>query len=333
MKTSKSGIGKAVDKPSPAIRFYLFHGANTAGSRALAERLCLGLGAEKHSLAASGLKADPALLADEAGAISMFGGKRLLWIEPAGEEILAAAEALLAATAVEHPTVAIAGQLKKASALQKLAEAHPAALAERSYVPEGRAADLLVQEVGRCEGLRIEPHTATRIARAAASDQAVITQEISKYALYLGASPGSPKDLPEEVLDLLGADSADTDAGRPGDLALGGEIVQLSRELELLEGRGIEPFSVVRALQRRLLGLAPLRARIESGQPVESVLASVWRNDKGPVARILPRWTSARLAEVLERVQRLERELLFSPVDDRAALGETLLQIARAAGR
>lgn len=333
MKLPRNGIGRAVDRPDPAVRFYLFHGANSAGSRALAERLCAGLGAEKHSLAGSALKSDPALLADEAGAISMFGGKRLLWIEPAGEEILAATEALLEAAAVEHPAVAVAGSLKKTSALLKLAEAHPGAIAEQSYVPEGRAADLLVQELGRAEGLRIDPHLASRIAGAAANDQAVIAQELVKYALYLGASPGSPKELAEEVLDLLGADASDSDAGRPGDLALGGDIARLSVELELLESRGIAPFSVVRAMQRRLLGLAPLRARVENGQPVESVLAAVWRNDKAPVSRILPRWTSARLAEVLERVQRLERQLLFSPVDDRAALGETLLQIARAAGR
>lgn len=333
MKVARNGIGKAVDRPHPSVRFYLFHGANDAGSRALAERLRVGLKAEKHGLSASTLKNDPAILADEACAISMFGGQRLLWIEPAGEEVLPAVEALLQAAAVEHPTAAIAGSLKKNSALLKLAETHHAALSERSYVPEGRAADLMVQEVGRQNGLRIEPHTASRIAAAAASDQAVITQEIVKYALYLGASAEAPEDLPEEVLDLLGADASESDGGRPGDLALSGETGRLARELELLESRGIEPFLVVRTLQRRLLGLASLRAKLEEGQPLDAVMRAVWRNDQGAVGRILPRWTSDRLADVLERVQRLERELLFSPVSDRAALGETLLQIARSAGR
>ncbi len=43
--------------------------------------------ATKHSLAGSSLRGDPALLADEAGAIDMFGGAKVIWIQPAGEEM------------------------------------------------------------------------------------------------------------------------------------------------------------------------------------------------------------------------------------------------------
>ena len=38
------------------------------------------------------MKSDPAALADEAGAMSLFGGTRAIWIEPAGEEIAAGVE-------------------------------------------------------------------------------------------------------------------------------------------------------------------------------------------------------------------------------------------------
>ena len=55
--------------------------------RALAERLLKGLGAEKFAVLAGAIKSDPAVLADEAGAISLFGGKRAIWVEPAGDEI------------------------------------------------------------------------------------------------------------------------------------------------------------------------------------------------------------------------------------------------------
>ena len=43
------------------------------------------------------MKADPATLADEAGAMSLFGGKRAIWVEPAGDEIADGVEALLEA--------------------------------------------------------------------------------------------------------------------------------------------------------------------------------------------------------------------------------------------
>ena len=96
----KSSIGRAVDQPAANVRFYLFHGPDDAQSRALGQRLLEALKASKFALASGGVKADPAVLADEAGALSLFGGPRAIWIEPAGDEIAAGVEALLETSAV-----------------------------------------------------------------------------------------------------------------------------------------------------------------------------------------------------------------------------------------
>jgi DNA polymerase-3 subunit delta len=330
VKPASGALGGVLDRPDPSVRFYLFHGADEAGSRALAGRLLAGLAADKHRLAGSALKNDPAQLADEAGTISMFGGKRLLWIDPAGDEITAALQALLDLPVVEHPTVAIAGTLRKTSALLKLAESHPAALAQISYLPEGRQVDRIVQELGRGEGLRMAPELATRVAAAAGNDQAVIAQEVRKFALYAGATVDSPQDLTSEMLDLLGANASYGDSGRPGDLALSGDLLGLNRELERLESNGIDTVSALRAIQRRLLMLVPLRARVEAGQSAEAVGASVFWKDRTLVSQALARWSSQRLAQLVNRIARLERQLLLGSVPDRAALGHELLQIARA---
>jgi DNA polymerase-3 subunit delta len=190
-----------------------------------------------------------------------------------------------------------------------------------------------VLELGRAEGLRISPTLGERIAEEAGGDLMLARLELQKFALYADASPERPQDLDEQVVDALGIDQSETDQGRPGDLALAGDLAGLSAELALLDGAGIDPIPVVRALQRRLLMLAPLRARIEGGQRADAVLASVWKRDKAAVQRILPRWTAPRLAEVFARVQKLERDLMLRPLPGSAALGETLLQIARAAQR
>jgi DNA polymerase-3 subunit delta len=52
-------------------------------------RLLKGLGnAEKFIVMGGAVKSDPASLADEAGAMALFGGARALWIEPEGEDIV-----------------------------------------------------------------------------------------------------------------------------------------------------------------------------------------------------------------------------------------------------
>jgi DNA polymerase III subunit delta len=337
MKAAKASLHRALDQPDPAIRLYLFHGPDEAGSRALAERLLTGLGAEKFSMLSQAIKADPASLADEAGAIALFGGKRALWIEPAADEISDGVEALLDAPACESPVVALAGSLRKTSALLKLAESHPAALSHISYVPEGRDLERLVAELGRDAGLRVSPELAQRVAAASAGNQAIALQELSKFALYLGADPANPKELDEETVDLLGADSAEADLMRLGDLALAGRMEQLLDELGRLPQGGSEAIPILRALQRRLLMLAPLRARIEQGGRVGDVMTSMgkalfWK-DKPLIERLLATWPAERLAEAASRVSALERQIMLRPLADEAALGETLVALARAAGR
>ena len=334
MKASRGSIGRSVDQPASNLRFYLFHGPDEAQSRALAARLLEGLGAARFMLAAGTVKSDPAALADEAGALSLFGGRRLIWIEPAGDEIAAGVEALVQLDQAESPVVAIAGALRKTSSLLKLAESSPLALAFAAYPPEGADAERMVADVGRRLGLKIGPPVAARLADSCGNDQAIVAQELQKLALYVDASPQAPRELDHDAIDAVGADLAEGDVLHLADLALAGRVGDLAAELALL-ARGADGIPVVRALQRRVLQLAPARARIEGGESPDAVMTSMGRalfwKDKPAVAKMLSLWDSKRLATVAERAGELERTLIFSDAPDQEALGEELIAIARAA--
>lgn len=335
MKASRSTVSCLVDQPDPKVRFYLFLGPDEAQSRALAKRLLDGLGAQKFAVAMAAAKANPALLADEAAALSLFGERRLIWVEPAGNDLTESAEALLAAEAIESPVVAIAGALPKSSALVKLAEGSPAALAFTAYVPEGADAARLVSDLGRRVGLKIAAPVAARLADSCAGDQAVISRELEKLALYLDASPHSPKGLDHDAIDAVGAGDEGSSALHLGDLALLGEIGELAEAIAHLSSGTSDAIPAIRSLQRRLLMLAPARARVERGERVESVMTSFGKSlffkDKDKVARMLRTWSADDLARVAERLGVLERGLLFSEAPERETLGEELLTIARKA--
>lgn len=333
MKFNKSGIARAVDQPSAECRFYLFYGPDEAQSRALATRLLEGLGATKSLLAASAIKASPAALADEAGAMSLFGGKRLIWIEPAGKDIEEGVATLLETPAVESPVVAIAGALQKSSTLLKLAEASPAAVAYASYLPEGDEAARMVSDIGRRFGLKVPGSVAGRIAEAAANDQAIVAQELQKFALFIDASPVSPKELEQSIVDELGAENAEGNALRLGDLALVGDIPELAAELDRVPAGSAIP--AVRAFQRRLLMLSPARGRVDRGERIDAVMTSMgkalfWK-DKAKIQTMLSKWRSQDLSTVAERVSALERSLIFSKAPELETLGEELMAIARKA--
>jgi len=334
VKASKASIGREVEQPSRDTRFYLFHGLDEAQSRGLGARLLEALGATRFLVTAGSVKSDPAVLADEAGAMSLFGGPRLIWIEPASEDIAEGVQALLDLPAAESPVVAIAGSLRKTSALLKLSEASPLALAFASYAPEGQDAERMAIDVGRRYGLKLSPPVAARIAASCGNDQAIVAQELQKLALFIDASPHAPKELDHEAIDSVGAE-AEGDFQRLGDLALGGAVAELADELARLPAAGSEAIPVVRSLQRRLLMLAPARARMERGERLDAVMTSLGRSlfwkDKATVGRMLSKWNAEDLAKLSGRAGRLERDLMFSDAPEREALGEELLAIARRA--
>jgi len=337
VKAGRAELGRALDKPDPLIRLYLFHGPDESQSRGHGERLMKSLGAERFFVLHSSIKSDPALLADEAGAMNLFGGPRAIWIDGAGDEIAGGAEALLEAPAIQSPVIVIAGALRQTSALLKLAEGHKQVLSYASYPLEGGNAEQMVIDLGRTQGLKIDRSIAARIAEACGNDRGIAAQEIGKLAIYAGASPESPRELDHEALDAVGAAVAEGDWMRLADLALSGDAQRLADELARLPANA-EPIPVLRALQRRLLMMAPLRARVERGESPDAVLKSLGRalffKEEPLVRRVLQSWSAEALATASDRAGRLERSLMLGPgLPPPEALGEELIAVARAGRR
>lgn len=338
MKANRAQIEKALSRPDDT-RLFLLHGPDEAGSRGLLARLAavMGEGAERIDLTGAELKGDPARLADEAAAISMFGGARWILVEQAGDEILAAVEALIEAPAAGNPVAVVAGALKPASKLLKLALADKAVMAFASYLPEARDAGRLVGELAAAHGLNVRPDVARRVASAAGGNRAVIDQELAKFALYLEASPEAPKPLEHETVDALGANADEGDLSRLVNAVAGGDLAALESEIARLRAEGQEGITLLRSMLRRLTLLARLRAEVEAGNSVSAVMASsgkslFWR-EKGEVERQLGRWPSALVAKAISRLVEAEREVMRPGGPGIVAGDAELYAIARQAAR
>lgn len=335
MKTQRGDIPRKLDAPEGATRFYLFHGADEASSRSHAIRLLQGLEAEKEVVEAATIRSDPARLADDANALSMFGGRKAIWIEPAGDEIVAGLEALLEAPGHEHPVIAIAGALRKTSKLLKIAETSPHCLAHVSYTPEGREFEAIISDYCGSHGLAPAPGVVARIASMTIGNRELARQEVEKYALFLGAEEEGSAELTDDIVDRLGAGSDDTAFLSLGDRAMVGDVGAVQKGVEAMSANGAEAITILRAMQRRIVMLAPLQARVAAGEPASAVIASMGRalfwKDKPLVTEMLLRWPASRLSRLAQRVTDLERSLMFANLPARSALGEELLAIARIA--
>lgn len=339
MKADAKAIERALDAPSPDFRLFLLHGPDEAGSRALAERLerAMGADAERIDLDGSAVAKDPARLADEAAAISLFGSKRHIRLRVSADEAVDAIETLLGAEAAGNPVVALAGALRGSSKLLKLALAAPNALAFASYVPEGRNAEALAMTLAHEAGLRMAADVARRLVAATGGDRALLAREIEKLALFIDAAPDRPGEVDAHALDAIGADAGEPDTARLVDAVFGGAPAEAVDELARLDGSGVDPNRLLFPLRQRLTLLTRLRADVDGGESLDGVMASAGRSlfwkDKAPVTRQLRLWPSDRLATAHARLLDAERQLRSPASIGAAALQSELVAIARAAAR
>ncbi|GAO40097.1 DNA polymerase III delta subunit [Sphingomonas changbaiensis NBRC 104936] len=332
MKASRAEIERTLDRPSDSVRCILLHGPDDAGSRALSERLAKAMGADAERIDLDGatLAKDPALLSDEAASTSLFGGARWIRVRANGDEVTEAVEALLAAPQAGNPVVVIAGALKPASKLLKLALASPAMPAFASYAPEGREADQMVAGLGAALGLRIAPNIARRIFDAAAGDRAIVVQELEKIASFLDAGEGPPREVDAAVLDAIGAGEGESSSGALADAVLTGAARPAVEELKQLAESGEDGIPLIRAMLRRLLQLAALRADADRTSLAEATKA-VFFKDKDVVAAELRRWNAPDLAMLVDRITAAQARLMESGSAGAVTASQELLTIARAA--
>ena len=337
MKANRGQIARALSAPSDEIRFFLLYGPDRSGSEALAALLsdAMGEDAERIDLSGPDLKADPAKLADEAAAISLFGGARMIRIDPIGDESFAAVEALLEADKAGNPVVAIAGALRATNKLVKLAFGSERAMACASYAPEGRDADRLVVEMAQDTGLQIAPDVAHRLARGCHGDRAILASELEKLSLYLDAAPDRPRRVEHDALDALAASSEEGGLSRLANITLSGDLVALDRELTQLASEGLVGIPLLRAILRRLHLLTRLRAQVEQGNSAQSVIAKAGRaifwKDKAVITDQVERWRSDALSTAIQRANAAELALKRSGGPGMVSADEELFAIARKA--
>jgi len=336
-KASPAQIERALRKPADDVRLILLYGPDESGSRALAALLgeAMGADAERIDLAAATLRQDPALLADEAASVSLFGGRRHIRVEGAGDECLAAAQALLDAPAAGNPVAMIAGTLRKDSKLLALALAAPAALAFASYPPNADSAGRLVAELARGQGLHVDIDVARLIAADCDGDRALAAREVEKLALYLDAAPDRPRTATSELVMLLGADAREGNVERLSELVLDGRVDAAAAELARLAGEGVAGISLLRRIAWRLLSLAPLRAAVEGGESVGRAVSRarppLRRDDR--LEREVGHWRADRIAAAIDRLGTAQRAIMASGGAGEVLAEEALLAIARGAAR
>ena len=337
MKATAGQLRAALDRPPPDLRLFLLHGPDEAAAHAHAARLgrALGTGAERVDIDTGALKAEPARLADEAAAMSLFGDKRWIRVTGIGDESVAAVEALLEAPRVGNPVLAIAPTLKTTSKLVKLAIAHRQAMSFGCYLPDAKNAEAIAADLARALGLRPVGGAARRLAEASGGDRAVMARELEKLSLYLDAAPERPRELDDAALDAVGADLGEAETGATIAAIAAGDLPALAAELARLRETGTSAIAWLRQLARRLMLMIELNGEAaRGGEPMQLMKRrGVHFSEEQALAASLRRWTAPMLADALALVQRAQRDMVAPGNAGEVLASEAALDVARAVER
>ena len=327
-------------KPDPRIRGVVIYG-NDDGlvaerAMALAKAVCPDLADPFRVVDISGdaLKHDPARLADEFGAMSMLGGRRVIRVRPAGEESVAALENLVAATAGDALVVVEGGNLSPRSGLRALAETEACLAAMPCYMDNEAALEGLVESAARAQGLAVEADALAWIVERLGGDRGQTRSEIEKLLLYKAGDASKTITL-EDAVDILG----DTAAIGIDDViaaTFDGELVALDRALDRVFSEGGHPVQLVRSLQRHADQLHIVSAHASKGGNMESAMFKARGLPRGgPVRqrfeRHLRAWPLPRLSASLTVILEAEIECKRTGLPDEAIARRLCLRLAQAA--
>jgi DNA polymerase-3 subunit delta len=322
----------------PEIRLFLIFGQDESAIADIAAAMAAQLtGAERVDLDSDAIRKDPALLADEASSLSLFGDKRYVRLNFRRDEALDAVENLLALPGDASPVIATAGNLPKTSKLRKLAESHGRAMAYICYMPDEASASTAVMSHAATVGLKIDRSLASRIARYTGQDRKLAQAELDKLALYYDASPERPMAVEVTAFEALSAETGEENIGGLVNQVMSGELRAAAREMASAREMGVDSIRIVRSLQRRVAQLCAMRAKVDAGSTPGAVVGanrSIFWKEADEFVKQLGRWPSARLARLNGHLLEVEARLM-SVKDGLASviLEEELIRIARAAAR
>ena len=274
------------------------------------------------------LSTDPARLSDEAAAISMLGGRRVVRVRGASNTLAPLFETFLDDPKGDALVVVEAGDLAKGSALRKVFEAADNAAAIPCYGDTIRDLPDVVRDALRAEGLSISGEALADAAARLGSDRGVTRRELEKLALYCR---GQKEVRLDDVRAAMG-DEAEARSDEACDAAGLGDLKKLDLALERLWAADMSPVAVVRQAMGHFQKLLAVGAEMARGDSIDFAIKKL----RPPLhfSRLnafkiqAQRWSEAKLLDALDLLLEAEAMCKTTAVPAEAVLGRALFNVA-----
>lgn len=349
MKISGARVEPFLRQPEPAIIAVLFFGPDQGLARERAQALVRlvvddpGDPFRVVELTGAAVRSDPPLLIDEAAALSMTGGRRVIRVREATDGISQIFETLLKSAGGDNLVIAEAGNLGPKSSLRRLFEKAGNAASIGCYEDDGSALAAIIRETLGRHGLVATAEASAYLADNLGGDRMISRNELEKLALYVGGTDaggdngkgGPPGSVAlEDAMACIG-DSAAMSLDAVAYATAGGDSLKLDRALERAYMEGTNPVGVLRAVQRHLQRLHLALGLVRKGEPedkaIQGLRPPVIFKFKARFKAQMGFWRNGRLADALELLTEAEIDCKSTGFPAATGCHRTLIRIAQAA--
>lgn len=315
MKISYKDIEPFVKNPNPAARVILVYGPDSGLMKERSKSMAYTVVEDINdpfnavTLSTNILSEDPARLTDEAGAISMMGGDRLIRIQDATDKITQLIKAYLENPSQSALVILEAGELSPRSSLRKLCEATKTAAAVPCYIEDERDLSRFIRETCQANQIRIDQDAVSWLAANISGNRQKARAELEKLITYKGADK-----TPINIEDARAC------CGQAGALVLddliyataGHNTADALKTFNQLMQEGISFIVILRALQTHFRKLHIAKSKIESGDAPESAMKSItppiFFKQQPAFKKQLHRWSLSGITNILQKLMDLESQ-------------------------
>ncbi|MCP4328306.1 MAG: DNA polymerase III subunit delta [Alphaproteobacteria bacterium] len=340
MKIAPRQIRAFLSAPDPAVRAVLVYGPDGGLVRERAATLAATVVPDLAdpfriaTLTAAELKTDPARLHDEAAAVSMTGGRRVVRVRSDGDTPPPTPFAALLDDATAEALVVIeAGDLPPRAPLRKLFEAAKTGAALPCYSDDGETLEDVISATFSAAGMTVTGDARNFLCEHLGGDRMVTRGELEKIVLYMGGS--GEVDL-TDVEACIG-DSSTHSTESAALAAAEGDFRNLDRALARLNQEGQSPVATLRGAQRHFQRLHLAAALVAEGRSAEQAIGALrpppFFKVRGRLIHQLRLWTRPRLAHALDVLVDAEAACKRTGMPAEAICGRALLMLANAAQR
>jgi DNA polymerase-3 subunit delta len=279
------------------------------------------------------IESDPARLWDEAAALSMTGGRRVVRVRSANNGLAPTFQKFLAAPPGDALIVIEAGDLAKSGALRRVFEAAGNAAAIPCYPDDGRALEDLVRSHLKSRGLSIDEGALNYAVSRLGSDRGITRSELEKLALYAMGE----KAVTEEHVSAVMGDESELRMDDAFDAAGEGDFSRLDKRLAQLWTAGTQPVGVLRQAMGHFQRLTQARADMNEGgnlvAAIKKMRPPVHFSRENSMKAQVSRWSMPQLESALDLLYEAEALAKTTGIPAEAACGRALLSVAALAGR